>query len=653
MKLASIFSDGMILQRDTEVRIWGYEANSERVEAEFAGMIYDGAVKEDGRFKVVLPPQEAGGPYTLRLVETGKERFDWEIVTIHDVLVGDVWLISGQSNMELPVYRTFDLYEAEFQTVNEPRIRMFQVPQKVEFHEPLEETDGGNWMKVNPTDVRNFSAVGYFFAKHLHDACHVPVGLIQTAVGGAHVEAFLSEKGLRKAGEILKKETGACTCATKNDSCKYCYQELLEQDRDDSYVQDTIAQDMKLQEDWNAHLNRVDAGCQGKWYLEEAPAEFTSWKTVEVPGLWENTDLGEIRGSVWLRRSVEIPQDWIDKEVRMVLGTLIDGDETYVNGTLVGRTEYRYPPRRYVIPAGVLREGTNQITVRVIITGRPGGFITEKPYYLKCGDQTVDLCGQWKYCVGAVTEGLDDQTFFLWKPTGLYNAMIHPVRNYGIAGVLYYQGESNDALPWDYETLFRQMIADWRDLFKRQDLPFIYVQLANFEGEGSYRGGDNWAPIRDAQRKCLEIPYTAMESAIDIGEDNDLHPQNKKELGRRLALAARGLVYGESIEYMGPIIQKSALEGKELRLTFEHVGSGIKALNGRLSHFEVLDREGKSYETVPKIELGEVGIADTLVLDVSAIQHPVAVQYAWANAPGVIDFYNEEGFPASPFRTKL
>ena len=545
MELSTLLSDGVILQRNQKICIWGTVNDTTKMEntlvkVEFAGQNKSCNPNQDGSFEVEFSPMKEGGPYTIKVsCFTGDIESETPII-IHDVLIGDVWLLGGQSNMELPVARTLDRYADEVKNANNPYIRMFQVPQVYNFHAPSETLSGGQWQSVTPETVYSFSGAGYFFAVKDYEINKVPIGLLHTAQGGAHIEAFIGEERLKNVGSFLRdranqrQEDMTCDC-DKNGSCKYCYEKLLIEDRDDKMIEATIAQDAKNQEDWSKDLADRDKGFDECWYGREWNEEEDSITgTVEVPKMWNHLDIGSIRGSIWLQYSVMVPDSWVNQEVQLRLGSLVDADITYINGIEVGRTEYRYPPRRYWIPKDVLVAGKNIITVRLVSDNNVGGFKEDMPYCLKFGQEEIDIKGTWKFRVGARTTEAGSQTFFPWRPCGLFNGMIYPLHHLKLKGFLFYQGESNSAHPDDYEFLFRAMIEEWRELFDQQDIPFVYAQLPYFMGEGPEIGTDRWERIRHSQQKVLDMPHTSMAVLYDLGQYNELHPQNKKEVAARL-----------------------------------------------------------------------------------------------------------------------
>ena len=618
MRLSDLLSDGMVLQRDAEAAVWGKTRPFHRVRIEFLDRAWETRADDQGRWKAVLQHLPPGGPHEMRIVdESGEERI------IRDVLIGDVWVLGGQSNMELPVRRTLDLLAEEVRDVRLPQVRQFTVPLMYDFHGPREEVAGGRWIAAVGERVMDFSAAGFFFARELYERYGVPIGLILTAVGGTPVEAWMSEPTLRRLGGFDK---------------------LLDRCKDDAYVAATLKSDEERHRRWHEELNKRDAGRKEGWH--RARLDTSDWGDFALPGSWRACGLENVRGAVWFRREFEIPSSVAEGGALLRLGTVVDADETYVNGVLVGSVPYRYPPRRYPIPAGVLKPGKNTIAVRVLSIFNTGEFISGMPYELVAGGRTLDLSGTWKYRLGAAAEEeLAPQTFFQYMPAGVYNGMIAPVSRYAIKGVLWYQGESNVASPEGYSRLFREMVRDWRVRWKIGDFPFIFVQLANFADMDG--GLERWAALREEQRKCLNIPNTAMAVAVDIGEPNDLHPQDKKTLGQRLALCARRLAHGEHVVHSGPLYRRMEREGDAVRIWFDHAGQGLTTRDGKEpAGFSVLGPDG-IWRPARAVISG-----DTVLVSHERIREPRHVRYAWANHPAEANLCNREGLPAVPFSTE-
>ncbi|MTI59692.1 MAG: sialate O-acetylesterase [Firmicutes bacterium] len=621
IKLPRILSDGMVLQREKEIKIWGWATKGERITILFQGNEYSTVTKNNNTWDFIFPPMPAGGPYKM-IIEGGNN-----FITINNILIGDVWVCSGQSNMEIPISRVWDLYEEELCSAWNPEIRQFNVPQNYDFNSPCQDLENGEWKSVDPDSILDFSAVAYFFAKELYDKYQVPIGLIKASVGGSPVEAWLSEEVLQAFPEYLK---------------------TVEKFKDNKYVKKILHTDELAEKNWYNNLLEKDQGLLNQkmaWY--DPDYDDSEWSTLNLPASFEDSGLGNFNGVIWLRKEVEVPVSMVNKSARVLLGRIIDSDTAYINGTLIGKTEYQYPPRKYNIPAGILKKGKNSITVRVVCNNGQGGFIEDKPYQITANEEIIDLKGKWRYKVGAVCESIPEITFVQWKPLGLFNGMIAPLLNYVIKGVIWYQGESNDSRPEEYRDLFVSLINDWRQKWKLGNFPFLYVQLPNYGQSADYSAESNWAIIREAQLEALTIPHTAMAVTIDIGEWNDLHPLNKEDVGIRLALAAQFRAYGEKdIVYSGPIYRSMKIEGKKIILTFDHIGSGLTAKgDGKLKTFFLVDSNNKPHKAEAEIRNNKVIVWNERVKD------PVAVYYAWSDNPENANLYNIEGLPASPFRT--
>ncbi|MEK5478569.1 sialate O-acetylesterase [Paenibacillus sp. FSL R5-0407] len=618
MRLSSILSDGMVLQRNSAVPLWGMTGADQTVQIFFNEKEYSIQSDSGGVWRTTLKEMEAGGPYEMRLLSGDQE------VVIRDILIGDVWVLGGQSNMELPIRRTLDLLADEVKQVNLPLIRQFAVPQTYNFHAPQQELSGGQWIAATQEHILNFSAAGFFFAREIQERYGVPVGLIHAAVGGTPVEAWISEPTLRGLGG---------------------YEDILDQCKDDNYVTGTKVKEEERNQAWYGRLNETDLGLKEGWFRDAW--DTSDWEDFVVPGSWSGSELESLRGTVWFRKEFEVPASLAESEVLLKLGTIVDADDTYINGVCIGNTGYMYPPRRYPVPEGLLKPGVNSIAVRVISTHSTGAFIKDMPYKLVADGQELDLEGVWKYRIGTVTEAMQPQTFFQYMPSGVYNSMISPLRNYVIKGALWYQGESNAGQPAGYSEKFAAMVGDWRRNWDIGEFPFIFTQLANLgEADGPQT---DWAELREEQRKGLRIPGTAMAVTYDIGEYNDLHPQDKKSVGQRLALGARKVAYGEeSLVYSGPLFHLMERSGNSLILHFDQTGTGLTVRNGdsELRGFEVCGPDGTFVPAKAAIS------GNTVIVTHDKIDQPSHARYAWSNNPAKANLYNREGLPASPFTTE-
>ncbi|BCS82429.1 sialate O-acetylesterase [Anaerocellum diazotrophicum] len=623
LRLPYLISDGMVLQRNKQVNIWGWAEPGELVTVNFLGKSYTAVADHLGKWKVTLPSMDAGGPYFMEI------KCQHYAVTIKDILIGDVWVCSGQSNMVLPMERVIDLYPEEFDDCNIPLIRQFTVPDRYNFKGPQEELEGGSWDVLSKETLLKFSAVGYFFAKAIYKKYNVPIGLIKACVGGTPIEAWMSNDIVYKFIENPDE---------------------FEKLKDDSYIESVSKEQETKIKAWFDYLDTHDIGLNSKPSFFDENCSTSDWKIVTIPATWKEMGLGSTIGVVWFRKEIDIPSCMAANPAKLYLGTIVDSDFTYVNGKLVGSTSYRYPPRKYNIPAGLLKEGKNTIVVRVISNDGNGEFVKGKEYKIFIGDFKIDLKGQWLCKVGVKSpEPLPPQTFWQYKPTGLYNGMIAPLLNYNIKGIIWYQGESNTDRPEGYCKKLCDLVEDWRKKWGDSSLPFLYVQLANFMEAKPQPCESNWARLREEQRRALlHLDNVGMAVAIDLGEWNDLHPSNKKDVGERLALLAQKVAYGEKdLVASGPLYRSMKIEGNKIILEFSELGSGLVAKEGgMLKHFAIAGKDKKFVWANAIIKDNKV------VVWHDSIQNPVYVRYAWADNPEGANLYNKEGLPASPFTTE-
>lgn len=621
VKLPQHVGDSMVMQRDAKLKIWGWAKQGEKVTITFNRKNYKATTGADGKWSVVLPPMKAGGPYTMDITASNK-------ITLRDILIGDVWLCAGQSNMVHYLELHKERYGEEIAAANYPQIRNFTIPTSTNLQGPSDNLPGGSWKAANPVNVRRFSVIGYFFAKHLYDQYHIPIGLINASVGGTPIEAWTSEEGLKEFPDLLA---------------------TIQKHKDTAYVNSANRAARAFNQE-RAKRKVEDKGLTESKHWYDTAYVAKNWHTINVPGYWEDQGVKDLNGVVWYRREIDLPPSMAGLPAKIALGRIVDADFLYVNGVQVGSTGYQYPQRRYQVPEGLLKAGKNILVVRVINNGGKGGFVPDKPYYLSAGGQTIDLKGYWQYKVGEVYErtgfggggGISAQN----QPASLFNAMIAPIIDFPLKGILWYQGESNTGRAEEYAKLLPALIADWRAQWKQGDLPFLYVQLPNFMEMNYSPSESQWAELRESQLKALRVPNTVMAVAIDLGEWNDIHPGNKKPIGDRLALAARKVAYGENIVYSGPIYQSSSIEGNKIVITFSNAGSGLISIDGEeLSQFAIAGADKKFVWAKARIE------NNTVVVWNDEVSDPKFVRYAWADNPNGANLYNKEGLPASPFRT--
>jgi sialate O-acetylesterase len=624
VKLPRLISDGMVLQRNSPLKIWGWAKAGEEVVVNFKQKSYQTIANHKGVWSISLKPLKEGGPYEMTIKGNNQ-------IIIKDILIGDVWVASGQSNMELPMRRVEVLYPQEVKNANNSKIRQFGVQTSYAFTEEKEDFSSGQWKALTPESVLDFTAVGYFFAQSLYQKYQIPIGIIRVSVGGSPAEAWLSEEALKSYPHYLS---------------------IAQKYKNTALVDSIKNRDAKTVNAWNARIDENDEGLKNKWY--ESKFDDTNWDKFSIPGYWDKKTFTQaeqdknqnLNGVIWLRKDIYITDDMLKTPTLLVLGAIVDRDVVYVNGKQVGTTGYQYPPRRYQIPQGILKAGKNTIAIRVVSNIGKGGFVLDKEYALVSGNQKIDLKGEWKIALGFASQPMPSgQTTFHYQPAGLFNAMIAPMLNYPIKGVIWYQGESNTGKYQEYKQLFADLIQTWRTRWNQAQMPFLFVQLANFMKAQNTFTESNWAELRNAQFQTLKLKNTAMAVTIDVGEWNDIHPLNKKTVGERLALAARKLAYQENIIHSGPIYKSMQLKNDEIILNFDHVDGGLIARGGKLKEFYLAGAD-KVFLKAEAIISGK-----QIIVKHPQIKNPVAVRYAWADHPEGANLYNQAGLPASPFAT--
>ena len=631
VRLPALVGSHMVLQRVRLVPVWGWAAPGEQVSVTFRGKTYAASLPDaSGRWQVTLPATPAGGPYTITV--KGQNTIE-----LTDVLVGDVWLASGQSNMQMPVkdhpggYQPVQQADQEIAAANWPTIRFFTVNQTVAYR-PQAEVAGSGWQVCSPATVAQLSAVAYFFGRELYKKYSVPMGLLVSSWGGTPAESWVSAEGLAAFPEFGAQ---LASFASKTTSLN-----------DDQRAYETKQRELLR------NIRAYDKGYLANGQTWAAPTfDARAWPTMPVPGAWESAPgLGTYDGVVWFRKEIDLPASLASQPLTLALGKVDDADSTYINGVRVGYTSAYNQPRAYQVPAGLLRPGRNVIAVRVLDTGGGGG-ITGEPaeVALRGASQTLPLAGPWQYQVGldpkdqpaAPAPGGAEHA-----PTTLYNGMIAPLQPFAVKGVIWYQGESNADRAEQYRTLFPGLIADWRRRFGQPELPFLFVQLASFMAAHPEPTESAWAELREAQALTLHVPHTGLATAIDIGEAGDIHPHNKQEVGRRLALAAEHVAYGDNkLVYSGPAYASMSPAGPAIRVKFTQLGSGLAAKGGAaLQGFAVAGADHKFHWATARVVGNEVEVRSP------DVPQPVAVRYDWADNPNG-NLTNKEGLPALPFRT--
>jgi sialate O-acetylesterase len=617
VQLPKIFGDHMVLQRDRAITIWGWADAKEKITVTLNKQSRSVVAGKDGSWKVSLASEPAGGPYNLMI----KGR---NTINLSDILIGDVWVCSGQSNMEWSV-RNSDNPTEEIAAANYPTIRHFKIPNTVA-SEPQKDIKGGEWKVATKENVADFTAVGYFFARELTKETNIPIGLINTSWGGTHVETWTSREAFAATDEFKSMIAGM---PRLNLDSLGKQKELA-----------TRAKIEKLQ-------GSIDGPGESKKWIDPS-FNSSSWKMMPLPNLWESLNLADFDGVVWFRREFELSSTEIAKDATLHLAMIDDWDDTYVNGQKVGSTMQYNEPRIYKVPASVLKEGKNVITVRVEDTGGGGGIYgTAETMVLEVGSKKIPLAGEWSYRIESVSKGslsVGPNSY----PTLLFNAMINPILQMSIKGALWYQGESNAGRAYQYRKAFPLMIQDWRTRWGQGDFPFYFVQLATFKADnGTSETGSSWAELREAQTMTLSLPNTGMAVTTDIGNPDDIHPRNKQDVGKRLAAVALNKTYGKPRVDSGPTFKSMKVEGNKVILTFDNIGSGlaIKDKYGYVKGFEIAGDDQKFKYARASVE------GNSIVVSHDQVNKPVAVRFGWADDATDNNVFNAEGFPAVPFRT--
>ncbi len=621
ISLPRFVSNGMVLQRGMPISIWGWADPNEKIQLSFNGKNYTTVTGLDKKWKIQLASQQAGGPYSLVIKGNNTVR-------VEDVLIGEVWLCAGQSNMEYELFKAGEKYPNEIASSTNDLIRHFQVKRNTAFT-PLQniESDKG-WEKSNPSTVVNFSAIAYFFGRKLFDKYQVPIGLINCSYGGTPAEAWMSEAAVKPF---------------PNYATRPSY--LMDQKKIDSIA----AKDKLFTDSWFDNTGKLDVGDAEKWQATSYDAR--GWETVDMPSFWQEKILPNVSaGVVWYKKDIFISKKYSNTEATLRMGNIVLRDITYVNGVKVGTTSNRYAPRKYSIAKNLLHEGLNTITVKVLTESGDGGFIKDKPYKLEIGDTVINLTGSWKYKLGTQVQPLVREGLIKLhaEPTSLYNAMLSPLIGYGIKGVIWYQGESNVGRSKEYYTLFPALINSWRAVWGQGNFPFLYVQLANINKPKTQPAESKLAELQDAQSMTLQLPNTGMAVANDIGEWNDVHPMNKMEAANRLYLAALKVAYHQNdIVYSGPTYESNKIVANKVIVQFKNIGSGLIAKQtGKLNYFAIAD------STLKFVWADAVIDGDKVIVSSKEVAKPKYVRYAWADNPIGANLYNKEGLPASCFSTE-
>ena len=626
--MPQLFQSGMVMQRGKAIPVWGKADAGETVTIRFNKKEYTTTADANGRWRIDLPKMKAGGPYQMSVNEQ----------TIDNIMIGDVWLLSGQSNIDVHIERVYPQYTTEVDNYENTNIRLFRVQNETSTHGVKDDIrpTSINWKPLNKQNAWPFSAVGYFLGKKMFEKNKVAQGIIVNSWGGTPIEAWISEDSLKADYPMLIKKT-------------QMYQS-------DNYVRAQMQANGAASQQWDAILNQNDPG-----YADTA-CDDSQWTTVNQNNwMWRGT------GSVWLRQHINIDKEHAGKPARLLLGTLFDQDITYLNGKEIGHTYYQYPPRRYDIPEGLLREGDNVIAVRFINRYGAAHFIPEKPYMLCFGDDrqsqnpmpkdVIPLGAQWKMRVGTEMPQCPSGDVSLQNlPTTLYNAVLYPLAPYAINGIVWYQGESNTGNPAPYADYLKKLIGCWRDRWQDQQMPFVIVQLANYDGrqQTAYPRpitpqpepvNSGWAQLREAQRTVAKADARAELAIInDLGETVDIHPLRKKEVAERISLCFDKLIYNNKVK-LSPEVVSTQVSDAAIQLILDQ-----PIQEGDLYTFEVCNNGSDKYQNVPATSRGNV----ITLLCPKASQAPcLKIRYAWKDDPKQANVRSLSGLPMSSFEITI
>lgn len=620
--LPAFFTSNMVLQQNAEVLMQGKGSPRNQIMLACSwdkNNKYAVWTDQAGNFKIKIKTPSYGGPYMMVISGEGMA------IKLDNVMVGDVWLCSGQSNMEMPLagWGKINDYQTEISEANYPNIRLLQVDHKTNnFPSDEVSVQNGGWNVCTPANVPEFSATAYFFAREVYKKTGIPIGLIHSSWGGTVAEAWTSAETISKIPDFQAAL------------------ERVQQSDDQAGYEERISV-------WNNELNLQDKGLKSDMAVwANKSFDDTSWKKMELPAFFDSTEKPNFDGIVWFRKNIVIPQEWGGKDLILNLGTIDDNDITYFDGKEIGNTQGYDRERRYVVPKENVSPGAHTITVRVFDGGGGGGIYGDASnLFMQSSSQKQSLQGLWKYNISLDLKDfqpMPQANLGSNRPTVLYNAMIHPFVSFAIKGVIWYQGEANAGRAKQYNTLFPALIEDWRTKFNNPVLPFYFAQLACYgRGEGD---PTSWPLLREAQLNASRLPFTGMAVTADIGDEQDIHPKNKQDVGKRLALIALAKTYGKQVDFSGPVFKSMRKNKDQLILSFEFGQNLVLKASGANGAFSIAGNDRVFYPASAAIVNGKV------VLMSSEVKNPVAARYAWANFPDAV-LTNKSGLPAGPFRT--
>ncbi len=615
VRISRVFGDNMVLQRDKPCAIWGWASKNENVSLQFNNQTYKGKPDADGKWKIMLPAQPAGGPFSITI--TGNNT-----ITLNNVLFGDVWVCGGQSNMQFAV-NSLAKKEEDSLRDNNSNIRLFTAGLASDYV-PRDTLSSGEWKAASVETIQNFSAVAFFFGRYLQEKLNVPIGLISDNLGATAVETWMSPEAIHRFPQFNSY-----------------YSEYLAPGKS---MKELTSAFEKMKPEWEKNYYfKNDPGLEQQWFKPET--DTADWKEITVPGYWEGNELSDFDGSVWMRRNFDLPANYQGNGFPINLGQVDDYAIAWVNGHKVGETYGNLNSSNYNAPDSILNPKNNVLVVRVFDAGGKGGMYNMF--------WNMELAGKWKYKQGLkidaskfVKPKVPNANLF-GSPSILYNGCIAPITQLAIKGFIWYQGESNAGRAEEYQQLFTAFIQDWRKQFKQADAPFLFVQLANFMGEASAPEQADWAELREAQNMALTLPNTGVAVAIDIGEAFDIHPKNKMDVGKRLGIAALKAAYNIDTVNLTPMYDHMQINGDSIIIYFKNTFDTLvtKDKYGYVHGFAIAGKDSVFHWAKAYIK------NNTVVVYCNEVKNPGAVRYAWSNNPGMLNLYNKEGLPASPFRT--
>lgn len=629
--LHGLFGDHMVLQRDKPIKIFGNATAGSNITVSFNQQKQTVITQNNNHWEVVFPKLSAGGPYRISASNNGKN------ISYNDILIGDVWLASGQSNMAFTLAKTKD----DLSSIDNSQIRIFDVSNTIKLKAQTELEQGTNthqkWLLAKASTIKSFSAVGYYFADEIFENTGIPIGVIGSSWGGTEVEAWTSSDALANF-PIYADEVRFLNSNTKQ----------------------FVRLDKQFNQ-WRTGIIENGIGLKAKWYLPET--NVSQWDSIEIPNLYEKKDdiLSQWNGAIWFRTTFDLPVNMLDKQMKIRFGQIDDHDKVWLNGKFLGETFGKKRHTKYNVKKHILKGKNNVLMVRVFDMSHEGGFKSPPQalaiFPINEPKNLIKLAGHWQYKRGSGQ--LNNYSFSAVpffdiegaKPnslvSSLYNSMIHPLTNFPIKGAIWYQGEANASRAYEYYQLFPNLISNWRNKWHQNDMPFYFVQLANFQKRSHIANNPDhfWPELRDAQKNTLLLPNTGMAVTIDIGEAKDIHPKNKRDVGKRLAANALKFTYGKDVVPSGPLYHSHELDNSNMVISFDSIGDGLLSKSGKhLKGFAIAGKDRHFYWAKAKIKNSKV------VVWSDEVTYPVAVRYAWANNPEV-SLYNKEGLPASPFRT--